>query len=721
MPCVLKMKRLVILIPLSLWFFPLRVGADSDWTILVYLNGDNDLYEYAVEDFNEMEVVGSNSNVNVVVQIDLPARSYFFHPPFTDTRRYYVERDPEGMNDRIVSEKLWPETGSVELDMGQPSTLAEFVIWGIDNFPASHYCLIIWDHGDGFRYPGGYQSAQVLKTLSSDMESGNSISVADGEVAEALGPVVAHLGRKLDLIGIDACLMGMWEVDYILRDFADYVVHSQETENATGFDFEAMLRFISLNPEVNSYELCYQIVVDSIDSVGSTLSCVELGAIESLSLAIDDFALSVMEHLERYEDEIAMVADRTMRFGEEDIADLAVFTTMIAQRDSLPEDLGEVAGRLAQRVTDAVVISETRGAYAGAGGISIYLPLYYSRYIPYDPVYANGDGALWADHLWDEMLCSFSDVICCVDEYEPDNSPAEAKEVGASDPVQKRNFFPSGDRDWLKAKVWKGMRYRFFTTGPMDTYMRIYDDEYNVIAEHDDISETNRNSSIEWEADYDGQIYIELQEWHTTVGLSGEIGPYSIEMRWQQQCSQQHVPVCLQEGVCFGTNRICSSDGWLCPYPESYRTTDRLCDGLDNDCDGQVDEDYVPYGCGVGECVQYSRCVGGEEVCEPLEPVVRVDVLCDGRDNDCDGEIDEDGECFRCDGEKKPECLSSGVCEAVVPVCVDGRWHCNYPDSYDEFFDGCDGVDNDCDGLVDEDCRFSAGGGQIGCSIVAVF
>jgi len=125
---------------------------------------------------------------------------------------------------------------------------------------------------------------------------------------------------------------------------------------------------------------------------------------------------------------------------------------------------------------------------------------------------------------------------------------------------------------------------------------------------------------------------------------------------------------------------------------------EEVCDGRDNDCDGLVDEDLGTTTCGVGACATtVENCVNGQlQVCEPLPPT-EVEV-CDGRDNDCDGEIDEGfsglgsscttgiGECTR-DGTVVCARDGSGtVCNAIAG------------ESAPEI---CDGRDNDCDGIVD--------------------
>jgi hypothetical protein len=68
------------------------------------------------------------------------------------------------------------------------------------------------------------------------------------------------------------------------------------------------------------------------------------------------------------------------------------------------------------------------------------------------------------------------------------------------------------------------------------------------------------------------------------------------------------------------------------PLPE-----DTTCDGVDDDCDGKLDDDFEPTTCGVGACEAESVCEHDEETCVPGDPVPEV---CDGIDNDCDGNVD---------------------------------------------------------------------------------
>lgn len=151
-----------------------------------------------------------------------------------------------------------------------------------------------------------------------------------------------------------------------------------------------------------------------------------------------------------------------------------------------------------------------------------------------------------------------------------------------------------------------------------------------------------------------------------------------------------------EEGICEFGRQMCVGDDLVC-YGD-INPTPEACDTLDNDCDGEVDEELVR------ECE--TACEKGIETCargEWIDCTARVPTpeLCDGIDNDCDGEVDDGITCYCIDEEIQP-CMAP-VCGWGLQQCFDGEWgDCEGQVPQTEI---CNSHDDDCDELVDEELR----------------
>lgn len=150
--------------------------------------------------------------------------------------------------------------------------------------------------------------------------------------------------------------------------------------------------------------------------------------------------------------------------------------------------------------------------------------------------------------------------------------------------------------------------------------------------------------------------------------------------------------------VCPGGAGDCNDDN-----ASIHPNSDELCNGIDDDCNGKTDEDMGVTTCGQGECVHDEpACVNGEpKQCDPfIGATPEADAGCDQKDNDCDGTVDEGVEGCCVPGEMQECSVKTGECEKGTWTCqADGAYGpCSGVLPAEE---ECDGKDNDCDGELD--------------------
>jgi hypothetical protein len=179
---------------------------DDTWTVMLYLNAEDETFEDTLRDYiTDLEgvIAGKTDFLTITVLYDGPAESDIR----TGTVRMVIQ--PDGNYTSNVN--FWNQG---ELNMGNPRTLAAFVNWSMDRFPAENYFLALDDHGDGV------YGISVDKT-SNDM-------LTPEEIYTALKFATINGRRTIDIMDYEACLMGTTENAYDVREWVDYVVFFEQ-------------------------------------------------------------------------------------------------------------------------------------------------------------------------------------------------------------------------------------------------------------------------------------------------------------------------------------------------------------------------------------------------------------------------------------------------------------------------------------------------------------
>jgi hypothetical protein len=394
----------LIILSISLtgcFLFPPIKNDTAEWTVMIYLDADNNLESAGIDDINEMEIVDSSDDVNIVVQVDRIPYSVLAtnnqgyaddvsNGDWTNTRRYYITQDFDSyiINSQLIGGDLG------ELNMGDPQTLIDFANWAVTTYPAKKYLLVIWNHGGGFRSP-----AYTTKDIAWDDTSGGD-KITMPELENALLAISAQMGKNIDIVGMDACLMAMMEVAYQIKDYADILVASEENEPADGWPYDTILGELVGNPLISSEQLAVDIVDEYIYSYpygNVTQSAIDLSYMDTLAGQLSNLALAIMSDSSTTKSKYVLASVSSQYYGDWDFIDLYDFCNqLLTYSNSL--DVKNIALNIQQTLNYSVIKSGySGGSVSGSKGLSIYFP-----YTAYHYYYNYTNFA--QDTFWDEML-----------------------------------------------------------------------------------------------------------------------------------------------------------------------------------------------------------------------------------------------------------------------------------------------------------------------------
>lgn len=408
-----------------------QVGIDSSelrtihskkpWTLIVYMAADNDLHYFAWKNLKQMEQIGSNENINIIVQINTPG---YLNP----TKRYLVKN---GRRVLIQDE----DSPTMKLNSGSAHTLIDCVNWAVTHYPADHYGIVFWNHGSAAIDPNFNKSINPCDLFYCDpadnmltIDRGISYIALLSQIATnylpsdkrgicfddtfksyisnknldfALNEIYNKIlnQKKLDLVIFDACLMSMIEISSIVEKYADFMVASEEVVYGTGQNYELLLKpFISgslsasnfAKHVVFAYEKAYQKIINDY-----TLSALDLSFAKIFQASVNQIAELLVEALQNQTNNSVTNMLRKCKstqfctcFDEPTYIDIGDFFTNLLnhiqyitlqnkhQETSIKERLKTSLEQGLYRLRQLVIENRVGPKLSKAQGLSIYFPEY---------------------------------------------------------------------------------------------------------------------------------------------------------------------------------------------------------------------------------------------------------------------------------------------------------------------------------------------------------
>lgn len=424
---------------------PAKPATVADWTILIYMAGDNDLDDFGGDDIAEMKKVGSSDRINVIVQRDTAAAG-------VPAKRYRVQKGTTAEADVVQN--------IGETNTGDPKVLAAFLKWGRINYPAKRTMAVLWNHGSGWDdtdiyaeakrrglnppatrpastggqrrsgargrpiLPGGFIQRSAAKkrfrgpffltAFQLEKAGGKRRAIAfDDDAQDFLDSVemkkvfqaaAKAAKRKFDVIGMDACLMSMVETGLQVQASGEVFCGSQEVEPGEGWPYDRILKLLAAKPGMDGRELSTVIVKEFVASYSKsqavTQSAFDLTALKTVQKTADELGTMLAKAYKTsdFAAQGAIMNARVRAQGYEhpDYVDLTDFSTRLA--GILP-----AYGSIAKKVKDAVAAcvfanSAPNAKVKASHGLSIYLPLG-----KVSPLYKNLD---FAKGGWGKFLAA---------------------------------------------------------------------------------------------------------------------------------------------------------------------------------------------------------------------------------------------------------------------------------------------------------------------------
>ncbi|MDO4487771.1 MAG: clostripain-related cysteine peptidase [Eubacteriales bacterium] len=322
----------------------------------------------ATSDIYEMTAGTWNENIEIVIQTG--GATHWTHPLVNPnkTQRFLYKngafREIENLSLRAAC---------------SPYTLADFLAYCNENYPADHKVVILWNHGSG---AAGYGHESL---------TGGGFTLDDLEYAFALAVDENVENPPYEIIGFDACLMATAETAVRLDGYGKYLVASEELEPGDGWDYTTWLQKLSDNPSMNSAQLGKAIVDSFIDYYATYSENIgKLVGEQDVTLSLVDMHKAA-ETFEAYNElcraqlkdaagnlgvlaDIGYLAGKTTRYGLY-VYDRVNQFDLGDYMDFVWEYYPDEARKVKSLLKEAVLYHRESNSLKDSNGLSVYIPV----------------------------------------------------------------------------------------------------------------------------------------------------------------------------------------------------------------------------------------------------------------------------------------------------------------------------------------------------------
>jgi hypothetical protein len=402
----------------------------AEWTVMIYLAGDNNLADDCVNALLGMKDAHVGNSIQVIAQFD-PSDTRL------STQRLVIDLEekpngpslatlsPQGPSSKLTKDHVEVKGGKIkfddkregslqrtpeseeeddtETDTALPKTLFDFISWSTENFPAHRYMLILAGHA------AGVEEGYLLK----DENPPNAMKLEG--LKEVLTQVDQNLKISLDILGLDSCLMNRVEICYELRGLVEIIVGSQSMTPNPGWPYGRILEIMKSRDggKIEADKLAPIIVSEYINSyvehaansgLSTDLAALRVDASVHVAQRVKELGEAISDKLNNgdvaFKNALILAHWEAQSYNGELFVDLCDFCELLVKHyDDV--DIARKCGKVKKEINNMVLSTCFCGVdYQYSNGLSIYFP-WATIFKNYKRLaFAQEDGADWFNFLF---------------------------------------------------------------------------------------------------------------------------------------------------------------------------------------------------------------------------------------------------------------------------------------------------------------------------------